>query len=267
MGYLDLELKEMLSELDKSIKADNLQLKEAPQGRLTCVKSHGKGSPQLVKGTGERRKRQLITSNRELQIELARKAMLESEIAYYKKCHDVLDLAHGKLNYLGEFSREKFVMNNFPWFSGSMIKETCEYDKVLDDWEKESYEQISFRTEDKLQITSRGLKVRSKSELLIAELIYKYDLPLRYEHVIEQNGSYQLAADFEIMRKDRKLFYWEHLGLMNNIYYRQRQKRKLHEFIDHGITPWDNLILTYDTGDGKLDTKRIIAEIESRLIL
>ena len=128
------------------------------------------------------------------------------------------------------------------------------------------YEQFTYRPEEKRHITSRGLKVRSKSELLIIEQLYDYLLPTRYEQVIHIDG-YNLAPDFTIRRADGKIFYWEHEGLTNETKYLERQIKKSQIYASAGIVPWDNLIVTYDTADGNIDLRIIKATIESRLII
>ena len=43
--------------------------------------------------------------------------------------------------------------------------------------------------ENKTKLTSRGQKVRSISELLIAEALYKYSIPFHYEEELEVEGK------------------------------------------------------------------------------
>lgn len=73
-------------------------------------------------------------------------------------------------------------------------------------WAEEPYEQSSYRPEEKKHTTSRGLKVRSRAELLIAEMLYRYDIPFRYEQVMII-GGYDLAPDFTFLDMDGKEFY------------------------------------------------------------
>lgn len=58
--------------------------------------------------------------------------------------------------------------------------------------------------------TSKGMKVRSKSEALIAMLLDMNGIEYRYEAPLTL-GDHTFYPDFAIMRpSDRKLFYWEH---------------------------------------------------------
>ena len=45
------------------------------------------------------------------------------------------------------------------------------------DWQAQPYKQSTYMSEKKIHTTSHGLKVRSKSEVLIAERLYEHDIP------------------------------------------------------------------------------------------
>jgi hypothetical protein len=131
-------------------------------------------------------------------------------------------------------------------------------------WALSDYVKSDYKLEEKIHTTSRGLKVRSKSELIICEIFYKYGIEFRYEEVIYINGK-RLEPDFIIRRKsDGKIFYWEHCGMMELPKYRKRyyEKRDLYEFCD--IVPWDNMIFTYDK-DGSIDSEYIEAIVKTVL--
>ena len=65
---------------------------------------------------------------------------------------------------------------------------------------------------------------------------------------------------------DNKIFYWEHLGLVADSGYIDNNLLKLREYEQIGITPWNNLIITYDQGDGGIDVKIIDAMIQGYLL-
>lgn len=132
-------------------------------------------------------------------------------------------------------------------------------------WALSDYVQSDYKPEEKIHTTSRELKVRSKSELIICEIFYKYGIEFRYEEVIYINGR-RLEPDFIIRRRsDGKIFYWEHCGMMDLPGYRKRyfEKRDLYEFC--GIVPWDNLIFTYDR-EGSIDSNYIESIVKTVLL-
>ena len=68
-------------------------------------------------------------------------------------------------------------------------------------------------------------------------------------------------------------FYWEHLGLLDDPGYRRRWQRKLQEYKDFGILPWEEgggqhgtLITTRDDPGGALDAAVIAKMIDDVLL-
>ena len=104
----------------------------------------------------------------------------------------------------------------------------------------------SSHNEGLIYITSSGIRVRSKSERTIADALDYNRIPYRYEaELIFDNIS--RCPDFTIYRpSDGKTVLWEHFGLMNRDEYRQKMINKLSLYNQHGFSPFDNLICTYE---------------------
>ena len=132
-------------------------------------------------------------------------------------------------------------------------------------WAEEPFEQNGKNPEGRTQVTSRNLKVRSKSESLLAELYYGHDLPFRYEQVI-WIGSYRFAPDFTFLDAFAREHYWEHSGKTRDLGYLTRRRWKIDLYEESGIVPWRNFIETFDDEDGSLDLEIIDAEITGKLM-
>ena len=105
-----------------------------------------------------------------------------------------------------------------------------------------------------------------KNELYIASRLDHYGIVYRFDCPTGIPGLYRVP-DFTILRKsDRKIIYWEHMGMMDDLEYRIDNRRKLEEYEYFDIVPWDNLILTYDTVRGGLRANLIEAMIQSWLL-
>ena len=136
----------------------------------------------------------------------------------------------------------------------------------LETWARAPYKMSDYMPEGREHTTSRGLKVRSKSEAAICEALYKFDVPFRYEEELAV-GRHKYAPDFVVRsRKNGKLFYWEHCGLTSSKDYMERHYRKMQEYEEFGIVPWDNLIVTYDGEGGTLNLAWIEAIIKCHLV-
>jgi ATP-dependent exoDNAse (exonuclease V) alpha subunit len=121
--------------------------------------------------------------------------------------------------------------------------------------------------------TERGELVRSKSELVIADKLHARKVDYVYEGDLVIEGR-TLVPDFIIRNEDSgQVFYWEHLGMLDDPGYRRRWARKLETYKLGGILPVEDgggpkgmLVTTRDEPGGALDSQRI-AEIIERLLL
>lgn len=123
-------------------------------------------------------------------------------------------------------------------------------------WRSITYKGNPYRPDQKTHRTPGGIYVRSKSELLIATHLEYMDIPYRYEAplVLEGNTVY---PDFTILRPaDRKIIYWEHMGMLGDSDYAQKASMKLMQYFQCNIRPYDKLITTYDN-NGTLDMSSI----------
>ena len=111
--------------------------------------------------------------------------------------------------------------------------------------------------ENLIQCTSFGLLVRSKSELIIAEMLHAAEIPFRYEPEIElrgPDGERRLYyPDFVLQHPLGGTLYWEHLGKFGDYDYRKRNELKFLAYFANRITPGINLIVTFDDVDGAPD--------------
>lgn len=114
--------------------------------------------------------------------------------------------------------------------------------------------------------TSRGEAVRSKSEVIIANLLHAKGIDYHYEHPLELGGLIKYP-DFTIEDDAAGItYYWEHCGLLHDAAYRRRWEEKLQWYREQGILPLEEgggpkgtLIVTRDQPDGGIDSTRISA--------
>lgn len=106
-------------------------------------------------------------------------------------------------------------------------------------------------------------EVRSKSEVLIADSLTFKGIPYRYEPAVEIAPGVVRHPDFQILRiRDRKVFYWEHCGRMDDPLYVKRLLVRLAELAKIGIIPGKNLILTFEGSEFGLQTQTVRDIIE-----
>lgn len=139
------------------------------------------------------------------------------------------------------------------------------YGMSPDEWMSLPYRVNTFRVEEKKHRSSCGVMMRSKGEIAWAERLLHWGVAFHHDELLFFAGEW-ISPDFIVMRRDGKLFYIEHCGLMDDEKYRRNHKRKLDLYESGGVVPWDNLIVTYDRSDGSIDVEMIDAIIKSRLL-
>lgn len=134
--------------------------------------------------------------------------------------------------------------------------------KDLSLWASEDYDKNTSHPENLKHKTIHGYYVRSKSELLIDNLLSMHKIPFRYECCLNINGI-SFYPDFTIKHpKSHDIFYWEHFGMIDSPTYTNNAMSKLHNYISNGIIPNINLITTYETKDNPLDSNTIESLIQ-----
>ncbi len=256
---LGLEMERLLYNLKKEKENCNAELASMPEGHLISTVRDGKATYFNVVGANQQYKRISITNNKEMQRLLARKKYLELQLARIDYEIKQLADAHHKL---GQQAGDN-LLEKLPRAYRELPQEY--FFPENDDWAAQPFQQSTYKPEKKIHVTSRFLKVRSKSELLIAEKLYDHNVPFRYEEVLSFSGR-DFAPDFTIRRPDGKIMYWEHCGMTAEEGYVSYNRWKLSQYEKIGIVPWDNLIVTYDTEDGILNMPHIESEIVNKLM-
>ena len=120
-------------------------------------------------------------------------------------------------------------------------------------WAEEDYEQNPKHPEHKIVPTVDKIMVRSKSEAFIVMLLSTLHIPYRYECKLEI-GGYDIYPDFTIRHPlTGKVYYWEHVGRLDKEDYRQDFLFKMRLYVNNGILPDHNLILTYESDGHPFD--------------
>lgn len=114
--------------------------------------------------------------------------------------------------------------------------------------------------------TNKNEHVRSKSEKIIADELFRYDIPYRYEFpitLLDKGNMVMFYPDFTVLNKrTRKTYILEHLGMMDNIEYVQKTMRKLDIYEKNGFLLGKNLLFFRETKENPINVKSIKKYIE-----
>lgn len=134
-------------------------------------------------------------------------------------------------------------------------------------WQTVPYRKLGFNKEDPEYFTRRGERVRSKSEILIADALYSHNIPYRYEYPLYIGNVLVAAPDFNCLNvRLRREYYWEHLGMMGNKEYANHNVKKLECYSLAPDFDESRLILTFETESHPINTKVIEEKIRKFLL-
>jgi hypothetical protein len=108
--------------------------------------------------------------------------------------------------------------------------------------------------------TLKGHLVRSKSELVIANLLFKEGVEYHYERVLEGTADgYRLRPDFSFMTPAGTLIVWEHLGMLSDDRYRSGWDWKRGWYERNGYVDGETLFTSKELDSGGLDSDELKA--------
>jgi hypothetical protein len=130
----------------------------------------------------------------------------------------------------------------------------------------------AFLEERLIHLTARGDLVRSKSEVIIANLLHARGIRYQYERPLVIDGFLKYP-DFTI--EDEELgvtYYWEHCGMLHDPTYARRWENKVVWYREHGILPHEEgggqrgtLIVSRDSPNGAISSPDITKLVEAIL--
>lgn len=131
----------------------------------------------------------------------------------------------------------------------------------------QKYAPLGFSENDSEYYTFFGLRVRSKSEIHIAEALHRHNIPFLFEYPLYLRGLGIVYPDFYCLNvRLRKIIIWEHLGMLDSENYATRNTNKTEKYILNNYIPGDNLILTFETLNHPLNIQVVEKLIETNLL-
>ncbi|SHI69309.1 hypothetical protein [Pseudobutyrivibrio xylanivorans] len=141
-----------------------------------------------------------------------------------------------------------------------------EIDDIIQSWLAEEYEPMPFMDNTEFYSTN-GVRVRSKSELIIANLLEQYDVPYKYEKPLILKGKGTVRPDFVCLNKSqRKEYVWEHFGMMDSSDYANKNVAKLNMYQQNGYYLGVNMIASFETSQQPISSRNIKSMIEKYLL-
>lgn len=126
--------------------------------------------------------------------------------------------------------------------------------EYIETWQRKPYLKKGFEEHAISYLTNKGEKVRSKSEVIIANALNFHKVPYRYEYPFVTKYGKTMYPDFLVLNKrTRKEFLFEHFGMMDNPEYSSLFCFKMKTYQDEGFYPGINLLFTTETSKVPID--------------
>ena len=251
-----------VDELSKIVTVCEKSLQNAPKGRLRSslvgktVRYYFCELPGLHSG------KYLKKSDEPLIRALAQKEyeqkVLSAATAELKKLQDLCEFfRHSSMESVDQLIHENKKSKINPFFFSD--------EEYAQRWQSLEFEKSDFEADDDL-ISDRGEKMRSKSEVLIANALSRHGIPYHYEKPLMLDGK-KIFPDFTVLNlENRSEYIWEHFGLMSNQNYVENALYKMTRYMANGILPGKNFIFSLESESVKFGTRQIEKIISGYLL-
>ena len=244
-----------IDDLQQVIDFLQVQLEKAPEGTLYGTSSHSQVQWQRIVGA----KRFYLSKGKTKLIRaLAQKKYNTLLLDDFKRQRSALDQLvnsydpqNGEKTFMsmGERWREQIAPLNIP------------DSDFADLWQSQRYRGKPI--ENTGLLTAKGECVRSKSEIIIADVLASLGVPYRYEFPhelksVESLHCVKIYPDFTCLNvHTRREFVWEHFGMMDDAEYAQNAVVKIEMYQNSGYFLGDNFIFTMETHDKPLNSQMV----------
>ena len=255
-------LSNRLRYLNQLVKEAKQSLLHAPKGKLRINSSRNRVQYYLRENPKDKNGSYLSEKQSELIRQLAKKDYLQKILLYGEQEQRAVIRF---LSALPAISIEG-IYDSLPEQKASLVEPLNEpEDRLIRRWQDADYEKNPFSEELPELFSNRGEQLRSKSEVIIANLLEQYKIPYHYEFplTLENTGMKIIYPDFKILNvRLRQELFWEHFGLMDDPDYAEKAVRKIGLYIRNDYYPGENLIITCETKAQPLDSRIVLSMIQ-----
>ena len=261
---MDCILKSINSELawwEEIIRKKEKALKKAPEGRLRVSTGHNRKQYYYVKEIGDSSGVYLSKKKEKLTAALAQKGYDQTIL---KEAERRCRILH-RMKALWPEEDLNCIYEEIPESRRFYITPVVlPAEEFVKEWLEKPYEKTDFEMDERVFMTNNGERVRSKSEIMIANRLRERGIPYKYECRLILPDHTRLLPDFTILNvRLRKELYYEHLGMMDSPGYVNRNLPKLQDYQRNGYYLGDRLFVTFETEQRPFDMRDLDLLIEN----
>ena len=259
------KLKIQLKEIEDLIAISNKNLEKlhnAPNRRVRIGKSNGNYQYSWF---DEKTQKRIYIPKAQTE-DLRKTVQRDYEIKVNKKLNTLKRRISDFLRIYDIDEVEKVYNNLSPARKRLVIPIVETKEEFIKRWKSVKYEPMAI--DDNIEfVTANGVKVRSKSELIIANMLEQKGIPYRYEYPLMLKGAGTVRPDFMCLNiRTGKEYVWEHFGMMDNIAYATKNINKIQTYEQNGYLAGKNMIMTFETSTNALNTSSLRCVLEEYLL-
>lgn len=257
------EAKRRLNELQLLSEMLDNKLKNIPSGKLSIKRTEKRIQYYFRENSIEKNGKYISLNNPKLKEYVSNDYDLHIKFLIDKEIDDIQRFLKNSIN---DEANIKNLYSMYPEKVKGFISAMDMIDEeYINKWKNIQYIGKRIDETNNSYITDKGDCVRSKSELIIANVLYRKAIPYRYECPLKLKSGITIYPDFTVLDvKNRKNVYWEHRGMMDDRDYAKHAVQRIKDYGENGIYLWDNLIITEETTLISLGTREINEIIEKR---
>ena len=238
--------------ITKTIENIEKKLKALPTGWINI--RHQNGKAYYYYANAKSKERFLTKKDEELIKQLLQKRYLKEVLKAAK--NELLALSKMLNIYLADLPEEMF--EKLPEELRSGVEPIIlGNEQDAREWMEEPYVGKPFKDDAPVYMTIKGERVRSKSEVMLADRLFFRGMPYKYECPIMIDGIV-IHPDFSMKRmSDNKIIYHEHCGKMDDPEYYSDLVERINLYNQAGIMQGDRLTFSFETSDKPLDIRVI----------
>lgn len=250
---LETSLNEKLKELTEIAREIENRKKQYPQGSLRIAKHNGHiyyyryEKPDNTTGTYIKKDNMKdIKALAQKQYEEKFEKPLSEIIKQMKSLTGILSQNPLEKIYSSMKDERKVLVN-------PLEIDNEEYARI---WQQTPYKGKSFSETEPDYLTIKGERVRSKTELIIADTLKSFNIPYRYEFPYRLQTNKYIYPDFTVLNKNsRQEYIIEHFGMMDNLNYAINAMEKIKLYTELGFYPGEKFLFTFETQANHFDTR------------
>ena len=264
MEYVQQILEDRREKLCKLAEETRNRLKKAPEGKLRVKCRQGNTYYFRKSDKSEANGKYIPAKDKQLAVLLAQK---DYDERFLKSAEKEIRAINSFLKGVPT-TRVEELYERMDKGKKELIIPAVETDEMFAErWVNEPYSKKKIADNIPLYLTDRGERVRSKSEMIIANTLAQEGIPYHYEQSLWLETFGEVYLDFTLLNvRLRKIYYWEHQGMMDDAGYANKAVQKQLTYHENGIFEGDRLILTSETATKPINSMQVRNIIHHYLI-